>query len=41
VERFFSWLHGFRKLRFVTEKTQEMQFAFFNLALALICLRFL
>jgi len=41
VERFFSWAHGFRKLRFVTEKTQEMQFAFFNLALALICLRFL
>jgi transposase len=41
VERFFSWLHGFRKLRFVTEKTQEMQFAFFNLAMALICLRFL
>jgi transposase len=41
VERFFSWLHGFRKLRFVTEKTQEMQLAFFNLALALICLRFL
>jgi len=41
VERFNSWLHGFRKERFVTEKTQEMQFAFFNLALALICLRFL
>ena len=41
VERFFSWLHGFRKLRFVTEKTQEMQFAFLNLALSLICLRFL
>ncbi len=41
VERFLSWLHGFRKERFVTEKTQEMQFAFFNLALALICLRFL
>ena len=41
VERFFSWAHGFRKLRFVTEKTQEMQFAFLNLALALICLRFL
>jgi transposase len=40
VERLISWLHGFRKLRFVTEKTQEMQFAFFNLALALICLRF-
>jgi transposase len=41
VERTISWLHGFRKLRFVTEKTQEMQFAFFNLALALICLRYL
>jgi transposase len=41
VERFFSWLHGFRKLRFITEKDEEMQFAFFNLALALICLRFL
>jgi len=41
VERFFSWLHGFRKERFVTEKTQDMQFAFFDLALALICLRFL
>jgi transposase len=41
VERFFSWAHGFRKLRFVTEKTQEMQFALLNLALSLICLRFL
>ena len=41
VERFFAWLHGFRKLRFVTEKTQPMQFAFFDLALCLICLRFL
>jgi len=41
VERFFSWMHGFRKLRFVTEKTQEMQFAFLNLAAALICYRFL
>jgi transposase len=41
VERFISWFHGFRKERFVTEKTQEMQFAFFNLALALICFRFL
>jgi transposase len=40
VERFFSWLHGFRKLRFVTEKDQEMQFALLNLAMALICLRF-
>jgi transposase len=41
VERFFSWLHGFRKLRLVTEKTQEMQFAFLDLATALICFRFL
>jgi transposase len=41
VERLFSWLHGFRKLRFVTEKTKEMQLAFLNLALSLICLRFL
>ncbi len=41
VERTISWLHGFRKLRFVTEKTPEMQYAFFNLALALICYRFL
>lgn len=41
VERTISWLHGFRKLRLVTEKTQEMQYAFLNLALALICYRFL
>jgi transposase len=41
AERTISWLHGFRKLRFVTEKTQEMQFAFLNLALAIICYRFL
>ena len=41
VERTLSWLHGFRKLRLVTEKTFEMQCAFFNLALALICYRFL
>jgi len=41
VERTICWLHGFGKLRFVTEKTQEMQLAFFNLALALICSRFL
>jgi transposase len=41
VERLFSWLHGFRKLRLVTEKGQEMQSAFLNLGLSLICLRFL
>jgi transposase len=41
VERTISWLHGFRKLRFVTEKTEPMKYAFFDLALALICFRFL
>lgn len=41
VERTISWLHGFRKLRFITEKTDEMQTAFLNLGLALICFRFL
>jgi transposase len=41
AERFFSWLHGLRKLRFVTEKTQEMQFALLDLACAVICFRFL
>jgi transposase len=41
VERFFSWEHGMRKLRFVTEKTEEMQFALLNLGAAVICFRFL
>jgi transposase len=41
VERLLSWLHGFRKLRFVTEKTEDTQFAFLDLACSLICLRFL
>ena len=41
VERFFSWAHGFRKLRFVTEKTNPTKYAFFDLAMALICFRFL
>jgi transposase len=40
-ERFFSWAHGMRKLRFVTEKTSEMQYAFLNLGAALICFRYL
>jgi hypothetical protein len=39
VARTIAWLHGFRKLRFVTEKDQDMQFAFFHLALVLFCLR--
>jgi transposase len=41
VERTISWLHGFRKLRFITEKRDEMKTAFLNLALALICFRYL
>lgn len=41
VERLNAWLHGFRKLRLVTEKTEEMQFAFLNLALSIICFRLL
>jgi transposase len=41
VERTNSWLHGFRKLRFVTEKTNPLKYAFFDLAMALICFRFL
>ncbi len=41
AERTLSWLPGFRKLLLVTEKTQDMHFAFFNFALALICYRFL
>lgn len=40
VERTICWLHGFRKLRFVTEKTNETKYAFCDLALALICFRF-
>jgi transposase len=32
AERAIAWLHGFRKLRLVTEKTEDMQYAFLNLA---------
>jgi transposase len=39
VERTIAWLHGFRKLRLVTEKTLDMQYAFLNLAQAIICWR--
>ena len=39
VERTISWLHGFRKLRFVTEKNLGMQYAFLQLAASLICFR--
>src|SRR5438270_7520547 len=39
AERALSWLHGFRKLRLVTEKTEAMQYAFLNLAHGLILWR--
>lgn len=41
VERTISWQHGFRKIRMVTEKTEEMQLAFLNLGAAIVCFRFL
>jgi transposase len=41
VERTISWLHGFRKLRLVTEKNLDMQYAFLNLAVAMIYWRVL
>jgi transposase len=41
VERTISWLRGFRKLRVVTEKTLDMQYALLNLAQAMICWRFI
>jgi transposase len=39
AERALAWFHGFRKLRFVTEKTEAMQYAFLNLAHAMILWR--
>ena len=41
VERTISWLHGFRKLRFVTEKDEETKFGLFNLGLSIIAFRHL
>jgi transposase len=41
VERFFSWLHRFGRLRVRTDQASEMQDAFLKLASALICLKFL
>jgi transposase len=41
AERGLSWLHGFRKLRLVTEKTEAMQYAFLNLAHVIILWRIL
>ncbi len=39
VERTIAWFHGFRKLRLVTEKGLDMQYAFLNLAHAVILWR--
>ena len=41
AERTLSWLHGFRKLRSVTEQGLDMQYAFLDLAMCLICWRIL
>jgi transposase len=41
AERTLSWLHGFRKLRLVTEKNLDMQYAFLTLAVCVICYRYL
>ena len=41
AERTIAWLHGFRKLRLVTEQGLDMQYAFLNLAHAVILWRML
>ncbi len=41
AERTLSWLHGFRKLRLVTDKNLDMQYAFLTLAVSVICYRYL
>jgi len=41
VERFFAWLHRYRRLRLRTERTVLMHNAFLTLALCCICYRFL
>lgn len=41
VERTLGWFHGFRKLRSVTEYGLDMQYAFLDLAMCLICWRIL
>jgi transposase len=40
IERFFSWLHRFRKLRLRTEETLQSHDALLKLASALVCLNF-
>jgi hypothetical protein len=41
AERALSWPHGFRKLRLVTEKNLDMQYALLTLAISAICHRYL
>ena len=41
VERFFGWLHRFRKLRLRTDRYTDNHRGLLQLACALICLRFL
>jgi transposase len=41
VERFFSWLHRYGRLRIRTDQAVEMQDAFLKVACVLICLGFL
>ena len=41
VERFFSWVHRYGRLRIRTDKSAQMQDAFLKLATVLICLSFL
>src|SRR5262249_33916550 len=41
VERFFSWLHRYGRLRLRTDQSAQMQDAFLKLASVLICLSFL
>lgn len=40
VERTLGWLHNFKRLRVVTEKTQDMQLALLNLGMSLICFNY-
>jgi transposase len=41
VERFFAWLHRYRRLRLRTDRDDQMHDAFLKVAVCLICLGFL
>lgn len=41
VERFFAWLHGYRRLRLRTDWDDRMHNAFLRLAICIICFGFL